>query len=76
MIYYLPQLIRARAPKVRGPIEIVMVIRARAPKVRGPIEIGLIIRARAPKVRGPIEIGLVLIIIIIIQALWGAFWGL
>ena len=45
--------IRARAPKVRGPIEIVPVI---------------IIRARAPKVRGPIEIGPFLLIIII-QAL-------
>ena len=33
-------IIRARAPKVRGPIEIALVIRARAPKVRGPIEIG------------------------------------
>ena len=46
-------IIRARAPKVRGPIEIVLVI----------------IRARAPKVRGPIEIApfLILIIIIIIQ---------
>ena len=74
-------LIRARAPKVRGPIEIgpfLLIIRARAPKVRGPIEIGpflLIIRARAPKVRGPIEIGPFLLIIII-QALWGTFWGL
>ena len=64
---------RARAPKVRGPIEIgpfLLIIRARAPKVRGPIEIVpvIIIRARAPKVRGPIEIGPFLLIIII-QAL-------
>ena len=46
-------IVRARAPKVRGPIEI------------GPF---LLIRARAPKVRGPIEIGPFLLLIII-QAL-------
>ena len=76
--YHMP-VIRARAPKVRGPIVIVLVIiiRARAPKVRGPIVIVLvIIRARAPKVRGPIVIVLVIIIIIFFPTKEGAFWGL